>query len=155
MDVAIEATGLVKRYKDVVALDGVDLAVPKRTVLGLLGPNGAGKMTTVRVLTTLLKPDSGAARVGCRIRSSFGEAVAGYLVLIGFAYAISWVMAWVGLGGDHPGGVHPLDQPAVPPGHGSLTPGSLHAAYRSVRLLHTPCCRITSLISGVEQQHQV
>ncbi len=63
MDAAIEATGLVKRYKDVVALDGVDLSVPKGTVLGLLGPNGAGKTTTVRVLTTLLKPDGGTARV--------------------------------------------------------------------------------------------
>ena len=63
MDLAIEATGLVKRYKDVVALDGVDLAVPRGTVLGLLGPNGAGKTTTVRVLTTLLKPDAGRATV--------------------------------------------------------------------------------------------
>ena len=63
MDLAIEATGLVKRYKDVVALNGVDLAVPRGTVLGLLGPNGAGKTTAVRVLTTLLRPDSGQARV--------------------------------------------------------------------------------------------
>jgi ABC-2 type transport system ATP-binding protein len=64
VDLAIEATGLVKRYKNVVALDGVDLAVPRGTVLGLLGPNGAGKTTTVRVLTTLLKPDAGRAAVG-------------------------------------------------------------------------------------------
>ncbi len=63
MELAIEATGLVKRYKDVVALDGVDLAVPKGTVLGLLGPNGAGKTTTVRILATLLQPDSGTAAV--------------------------------------------------------------------------------------------
>ena len=63
VDLAIEATGLVKRYKDVVALNGVDLAVPRGTVLGLLGPNGAGKTTAVRVLTTLLRPDSGQARV--------------------------------------------------------------------------------------------
>ena len=63
MNLAIEATGLVKRYKSVTALDGVDLAVPKGTVLGLLGPNGAGKTTTVRVLTTLLKPDAGTASV--------------------------------------------------------------------------------------------
>jgi len=60
---AIEATGLVKRYKDVVALGGVDLRVPAGTVLGLLGPNGAGKTTTVRVLSTLLQPDEGSARV--------------------------------------------------------------------------------------------
>jgi ABC-2 type transport system ATP-binding protein len=63
MGLAIEAQGLTKRYKDVVALDGVDLAVPRGTVLGLLGPNGAGKTTTVRVLTTLLRPDAGSARV--------------------------------------------------------------------------------------------
>ncbi|MBB3328661.1 ATP-binding cassette domain-containing protein [Microlunatus antarcticus] len=63
MELAIEAQGLTKRYKDVVALAGVDLAVPRGTVLGLLGPNGAGKTTTVRVLTTLLVPDSGSARV--------------------------------------------------------------------------------------------
>ena len=60
---AVEAQGLTKRYKEVVALDGVDLAVPRGTVLGLLGPNGAGRTTTVRVLTTLLKPDAGSARV--------------------------------------------------------------------------------------------
>ena len=62
MELAIEAQGLTKRYKDVVALDGVDLAVPRGTVLGLLGPNGAGKTTTVRVLTTLLSPDARPAR---------------------------------------------------------------------------------------------
>ena len=64
---AIEAEGLVKTYgsgeKTVRALDGVDLEVPEGTVLGLLGPNGAGKTTAVRVLTTLLTPDSGRASV--------------------------------------------------------------------------------------------
>ncbi|MEU1277653.1 ATP-binding cassette domain-containing protein [Streptomyces sp. NPDC005805] len=60
---AIYAEGLVKTFGDVRALDGVDLDVPEGTVLGLLGPNGAGKTTTVRVLTTLLQPDSGTARV--------------------------------------------------------------------------------------------
>ncbi len=64
---AIEARGLVKTYgsgsKTVRALDGVDLDVAEGTVLGLLGPNGAGKTTAVRVLTTLLTPDSGTARV--------------------------------------------------------------------------------------------
>jgi ABC-2 type transport system ATP-binding protein len=61
--VMIEAVGLRKRYGKVVALDGLDLAVPAGTVLGLLGPNGAGKTTAVRVLTTLLEADSGDARV--------------------------------------------------------------------------------------------
>ncbi|MEV8536670.1 ATP-binding cassette domain-containing protein [Streptomyces sp. NPDC051211] len=60
---AIYAEGLVKTFGDVRALDGVDLDVPEGTVLGLLGPNGAGKTTTVRVLTTLLQPDSGKATV--------------------------------------------------------------------------------------------
>ncbi|MFE9134016.1 ATP-binding cassette domain-containing protein [Streptomyces sp. NPDC007355] len=60
---AIHAEGLVKTFGDVRALDGVDLDVPEGTVLGLLGPNGAGKTTAVRVLTTLLQPDSGRAVV--------------------------------------------------------------------------------------------
>ncbi|WP_336204044.1 ATP-binding cassette domain-containing protein [Nonomuraea sp. LPB2021202275-12-8] len=60
---AIVAKGLVKKYGDVVALDGMDLSVPEGTVFGLLGPNGAGKTTTVRILTTLLKPDAGQATV--------------------------------------------------------------------------------------------
>jgi len=62
-DPAIVARGLVKRYGDVTALAGVDLTVPKGTVLGLLGPNGAGKTTMVRILTTLLPPDGGQAWV--------------------------------------------------------------------------------------------
>ncbi|MET7277121.1 ATP-binding cassette domain-containing protein [Kribbella sp. NPDC005582] len=64
---AIEATGLVKTFRSrknvVKALDGIDLEVPEGTVLGLLGPNGAGKTTSVRVLTTLMEPDAGSARV--------------------------------------------------------------------------------------------
>ncbi len=59
----IQATGLVKRYKDVEALKGLDLTVPEGKVLALLGPNGAGKTTAVRCLTTLLKPDEGTATV--------------------------------------------------------------------------------------------
>src|ERR1700741_452138 len=59
----IRASGLVKRFGDVTALDGLDLAVPQGTVLGLLGPNGAGKTTTVRIFATLLKPDGGRATV--------------------------------------------------------------------------------------------
>jgi ABC-2 type transport system ATP-binding protein len=60
---AIEARGLTKRYGDVQALDRIDLAVRGGTVFGLLGPNGAGKSTTVRILTTLSRPDGGSARV--------------------------------------------------------------------------------------------
>jgi ABC-2 type transport system ATP-binding protein len=63
VDAVIDARGLVKRYGDVVALDGLDLQVPRGTVLGLLGPNGAGKTTAVRILTTLLVPDAGEATI--------------------------------------------------------------------------------------------
>jgi ABC-2 type transport system ATP-binding protein len=61
---AIEAQALVKTYPgDVRALDGLSLTVPAGTIFGLLGPNGAGKSTTVRILTTLSRPDAGRARV--------------------------------------------------------------------------------------------
>ncbi|MET9485179.1 ATP-binding cassette domain-containing protein [Streptomyces sp. NPDC006638] len=60
---AVLSEGLEKRYGDVHALRGLDLAVPEGTVCGVLGPNGAGKTTAVRVLTTLTRPDAGSARV--------------------------------------------------------------------------------------------
>ena len=60
---AVRARGLVKHYGQIRALDGVDLTVPRGSVLGLLGPNGAGKTTAVRILATLLRPDSGTAEV--------------------------------------------------------------------------------------------
>jgi ABC-2 type transport system ATP-binding protein len=79
---AIEAAGLEKRYGAIEALKGVDLRVETGTVFGLLGPNGAGKTTAVRILTTLLKPDEGSARVAgldivadaARLRAQIGLA---------------------------------------------------------------------------------
>ena len=71
---AIVATGLHKRFGDVVALDGLDLTVPEGSVLGLLGPNGAGKTTAVSILTTLLEPDEGSATIaGADLRTQPGE----------------------------------------------------------------------------------
>ena len=60
----ITAHGLTRRFGATTALDGVDLAVPRGSVLGLLGPNGAGKTTVVRILATLLEADAGSASVG-------------------------------------------------------------------------------------------
>src|SRR3712207_2806040 len=62
-DIAIETEGLSRSFGEVRALQDVGLRVPAGTILGLLGPNGAGKTTMVRMLTTLLRPDSGTARV--------------------------------------------------------------------------------------------
>ena len=60
---AVVAEGLVKRFGDVEALNGVDLRIPAGTIFGLLGPNGAGKTTAVRVLTTVIRPDAGRAEI--------------------------------------------------------------------------------------------
>jgi ABC-2 type transport system ATP-binding protein len=62
-DLAIEASGLAKSYRDVRVLDGVDLNIPRGSVFALLGPNGAGKTTAVRILATLTEADAGQARV--------------------------------------------------------------------------------------------
>jgi ABC-2 type transport system ATP-binding protein len=59
----IEAEGLVRRFGQAVAVDGVDLTVAQGEIYGVLGPNGAGKTTTLRMLATLLRPDAGMARV--------------------------------------------------------------------------------------------
>jgi ABC-2 type transport system ATP-binding protein len=80
---SIEVEQLVRDFKDVRAVDGIDLRVEPGEIYGFLGPNGAGKSTTVHVLTTLLPPSSGTARVagydvvadGPRVRSVIGAAL--------------------------------------------------------------------------------
>jgi ABC-2 type transport system ATP-binding protein len=79
----IEAEGLVRQFKDVRAVDGIDLTVAPGEIYGFLGPNGAGKSTTVHILTTLLPPTSGTARVagfdvvkeGPKVRAAIGAAL--------------------------------------------------------------------------------
>jgi ABC-2 type transport system ATP-binding protein len=60
---AVDATGLAKSYGGMQVLCGIDLRLPRGRVLALLGPNGAGKTTSVRILSTLTRPDAGIARV--------------------------------------------------------------------------------------------
>jgi ABC-2 type transport system ATP-binding protein len=60
---AIQATGLIKSYRDTTAVDGVDLAVDEGDIVGLLGPNGAGKTTTMMMLLGLIEPDAGTVRL--------------------------------------------------------------------------------------------
>ena len=63
-ELAVETASLVKRYDgDVLAVDGLDLEIASGSAYALLGPNGAGKTTTISVLTTLLEPTGGSARV--------------------------------------------------------------------------------------------
>jgi ABC-2 type transport system ATP-binding protein len=80
---AIEASGLVKDFGETRAVDGVDLAVRTGSVYGVLGPNGAGKTTTIRMLATLLRPDSGSARVLGHDIVSEADAVRGLVSLTG------------------------------------------------------------------------
>src|SRR5213594_418962 len=83
MAYGIEAEGLVRVFKDVRAVDGIDLIVSEGEIYGFLGPNGAGKSTTVHMLTTLLPPTDGRARVagfdvvkeGPKVRAAIGAAL--------------------------------------------------------------------------------
>jgi ABC-2 type transport system ATP-binding protein len=82
-DAGIEVEGLVRRFKDVEAVAGIDLRVAPGEIYGFLGPNGAGKSTTVHMLTTLLPPSAGRATVagydvlreGPKVRASIGAAL--------------------------------------------------------------------------------
>lgn len=63
MDLALETRGLTRTFGDLVAVDRVDLAVPRGSFYGFLGPNGAGKSTTLKCLTGLLRPSAGEMRI--------------------------------------------------------------------------------------------
>ncbi len=91
----IDVQALHKQYRhspDGTGLNGIDLEVPAGTVHGLLGPNGAGKTTAVRILTTLLRPDSGVARVaGFDVRTQ-GREVRRHIGLVGQSAAVDDVL---------------------------------------------------------------
>jgi ABC-2 type transport system ATP-binding protein len=75
-DLAIETSGLSKRFGSQTAVDGIDLAVPRGAVFGFLGPNGSGKTTTIRMLLGLLRPTTGGARVlGSRMPQALDEVL--------------------------------------------------------------------------------
>ncbi len=82
-ELAIHAVGLVHRFGDNIAVDGVDLKVAPGEIYGLLGPNGAGKTTTIRMLATLLRPDSGTAQVFGHDVVREADAVRGRVSLTG------------------------------------------------------------------------
>lgn len=76
---AIEARGLVKRFDDFLAVDGVDISVPEGAIYGVLGPNGAGKTTTLRMLLGIIDPDAGVRRVFGHDRPHDIARLIGYL----------------------------------------------------------------------------
>ena len=95
---AVEVSGLVKAFGETKAVDGVDLAVAPGMVYGLLGPNGAGKTTIIRVLTTLLRPDAGIARVLGYDVVAEADAVRGRVALTGqYASADEDLTGWENL----------------------------------------------------------
>src|SRR6266567_3996579 len=79
----IEVEGLVRSFKDIRAVDGIDISIEPGQIYGFLGPNGAGKSTTVHMLTTLLPPTAGRATVagfdivreGPQVRAAIGAAL--------------------------------------------------------------------------------
>ena len=92
MTLAIEARGIRKRFGRTEVLTGLDLAVPAGTVLALLGPNGAGKTTTINILTTLIRPDSGSARVAGHDVATHADEVKRRISLTGQAAAVDEVL---------------------------------------------------------------
>ena len=92
MNLAIEARGLRKRFGRTDVLTGLDLAVPAGTVFALLGPNGAGKTTTINILTTLVQPDAGTARVAGYDVVADAEEVKRRISLTGQSAAVDEVL---------------------------------------------------------------
>jgi ABC-2 type transport system ATP-binding protein len=88
----IEAERIAKSFVEVQALAGVDLSVDEGAIVGLLGPNGAGKTTLVRILTTLLKPDAGRARVAGHDVCAEQRAVRSVIGLAGQAAAVDGLL---------------------------------------------------------------
>jgi daunorubicin/doxorubicin transport system ATP-binding protein len=82
-NIAVEATDLVKTFGKTRAVDGVSVAVRRGSVYGVLGPNGAGKTTTIRILATLLRADSGSARVLGHDTQDEADAVRAIVALTG------------------------------------------------------------------------
>ncbi|GGL66529.1 daunorubicin resistance protein DrrA family ABC transporter ATP-binding protein [Wenxinia marina] len=82
-DPAIRARGLIKRFGDLAAVDGIDLDVPRGEIFAILGPNGAGKTTLIRMLATLLTPDGGEATVLGHDLTADPQAVRGAIALTG------------------------------------------------------------------------
>jgi ABC-2 type transport system ATP-binding protein len=80
---AVVATGLVKRFGELTAVDGVDLVVPRGMIFAILGPNGAGKTTLMRMLATLARPDGGTATVMGHDLLSEPDAVRGSIAMTG------------------------------------------------------------------------
>ena len=78
-DYAIEARGLVKRFGGTLAVNGVDLTVPRGAIYGILGPNGAGKTTTLRMILGIIDPDEGVRRVFGHDRPHDIARLIGYL----------------------------------------------------------------------------
>jgi ABC-2 type transport system ATP-binding protein len=94
-DLAVDVRGLRKSYGDQLVLDGVDLAVRTGTVTALLGPNGAGKTTVVGILSTLLRPDGGTARVAGHDVVADPQAVRGAIGVTGQLSAVDDLLTGV------------------------------------------------------------
>jgi ABC-2 type transport system ATP-binding protein len=90
---AVVAEGLRKRYGETVALDGLDLEVPRGAVCGLLGPNGAGKTTAVQILTTLRDADGGRAFVAGFDVAREGVEVRRHVGLVGQSAAVDEILS--------------------------------------------------------------